>query len=309
MDGPGPDGPARSLAAVGLSGPVLRYAEAVRGPGSPRLRRLGAVDFDFDAERAVFGGDDDPDGLAAVADALRDVFGGAAPGALVVAAHPTTTTTFFTPLPAGVEPGRRDAQLQEEAALLADVAPARAGRVHAAPVRTEGDRTTWYHVVHVGDAVHPRLSRLADALGAPTYAVVDAARAAAHAAAPGTAAEGALCVGAYAAHTEAAVAEGGALRFAHHGAGADPADTAYFALAAVQHAGLDADAVDRLLVYGDAAAGRRLALVAELLGRVPEPLDPFRPFHRRPDGAPDALASFAPVLGAALAAARPEPGR
>ena len=300
VDGPG--GPARSLAAVGLSGPVLRYAEVGPAPGpGRRLRRLGRADFDFDAERAVFA-DGDPDGLEAVAAAVAEVFAGAAPDALVVAAHPTTTTSFFTPLPAETEAETRDAQLHQEAALLADVAPTRVVRVHAAPVRAEGGGPTWYQVVHVDDPVHARLAALAGAAGARSYDVVDAARAAASAteAGGGAAEGGALVVGAYATHTEAAVVRGGAFLFSHHGAGTAPADTAYFALAALQQGGLDPADVDRLLVYGDAATAGRLALTAELLGRPPTPADPFGPFHRRPEGDAAALASFAPVLGAAL---------
>ena len=303
MDGlpDGPGGPAATPAAAtvavaGLSGPVLRYAEVARGPGR-RLRRLGTAHFDFDAERAVFG-DDDAGGLEAVAEALGEVFEGASPDALLVAAHPTTTTTFFTPLPTAIGDEDRDVQLHQEAALLADVAPTRVVRVHAAPVRAEGGGgTTWYQVVHVDDPVHVRLALLADAVGAPAYDVVDAARAAS-AFAP--AAGGALALGAYATHTEAAVSRDGVFLFSHHGVGAAPADAAYFALAALQQAGLDAAAVDRLLVYGDAARGDRLSLAAELLGREAEPLDPFGPFSRRPDGDAATLASFAPVLGAAL---------
>lgn len=284
------------LATVGLSGPVLRYAEVVRQPDR-RLRRLGAVYFEFDAERAVFA-EDDPGGLQAVASALEDVFDGAALDALVVAAHPTVTTSFFTPLPSGMPAEARTAQLNQEAALLSDASPTRVVRVHAAPVRAEGGGgTTWYQVVHVDDPVHVRLALLADALGVPSYDVVDAARAAS---ALTEAAGVVLSVGAYKTHTEAAVVRDGTFLFSHHGPGTEPADTAYFALAALQQAGLDPADVGELVAYGDAARGGRLSVVADLLGRTPRPADPLAPFQRKPEGEAAEIASFAPALGAAL---------
>lgn len=296
MDGPAP----HTLAVVGLSGPVLRYAEVADAASAPRLRRLGAVDFAFDAEGALFG-EGDPASIQAVAAALQEVLGGTAAEVLVVAAHPSVTTSFFTPLPAGLAADARDGQLAQETALLADVSPTHAVRVQAVPIRTERSGSVeraWYQVVHVGEPVHVRLSLLADGLGVPGYNVVDTARAVAATLrdAPGPA----LAVGAYATHTEVAVVGGGAFLFGHHGTGTTPADTAYFALDALRHAGVDAADAGRLLVYGDATDAERLAVTAEFVGRDPEPLDPFAAYGRRPDGPPAELAAFGPVLGAAL---------
>ncbi|MEM1116236.1 MAG: hypothetical protein AAF845_19800 [Bacteroidota bacterium] len=290
---------ASALAVVGLSGAVLRYAEVVREDGGRRLRRLGAVDFEVDAEAAVFEAGD-PAALADVEAALGEVLAGHQAEALVVAAHPAVTTTFFTPLPAGLGADARDAQLHQEAALLADVAPTQAVRVKAVPVRTEtvagGDRA-WYHSLHVPEAVHARLARLAEAAGTQGYDLADATRAVARL----VPADGlVLAVGAYAGHTEVAVVRDGAFLFGTHGAGTTPADTAYFALAALRQAGLEAAPVGDLRTYGDAADSERLSLLFEFVGAQPVPLDPFVPYGRRPDGAPAVLASLAPVLGAAL---------
>lgn len=290
----------RTLAVAGLSGPALRYVEVVRADGAPRLRRLGVVDFEADAEAAVFGTGD----LGALADveaALAEVFAGTAATALVVVAHPSVTTSFFTPLPSGLDPVVRGVQLEQEAALLADVAPTQTVRVQAAPVRTErvggGDRE-WYHSMYVPEAVHARLARLGGALGVAGYDLVDATRAAAVALGGGAGVE--VAVGTYASHTEVAVVRDGAFLFGHHGVGTTPADTAYFTLAALQQVGLDASDVGRLLTYGDAVEADRLSLLPEFVGHTPEPLDPFAAFQRRPAGPPEALAAFAPVLGAAL---------
>lgn len=291
-------------AAALLSGRTLRYAETVGGPDGLRLRRLGAADFEADIERAVLR-DGDPAALDAVAAALAEGLGGTEASALVVAIHPTETTSFFTPLPAGLPAEARDGQIRQEAALLVDLAPSQAVRVQAAPVRTErradGDRE-WFHVIHVGGPVHDRLAHLAGALGLGGYDIADATRAAASIASSPETASGAglsLVVGAYGRHTEVAVARDGEFVFGTHGPSTAPADTAYFALAALQQAGADASALDRLLVYGDDATGERLSLTAEFAGATPQPLDPFALFDRRPDAEASVLASFGPVLGAA----------
>ena len=284
-------------AVAALSGRTLRYAETVDGPDGPALRRLGAADVDGDAEGAVFR-DGDPAVLGAVASALAQGLAGTEAATLVLAVHPTATTSFFTPLPVGLPVAARDGQIRQETALLADLAPTTAVRVRAASVRTEtrgeGDRE-WFHVVHVGEPVHARLALLADALGVGAYDVVDTTRAVA-AAASGPGLD--LVVGVYGGHTEVAVARGGAFLFGTHGPSTAPADTAYFALAALQQAGADAAALDRLLVYGDDATAERLSLTAEFSGVDPAPLDPFAGVGRRPQADPAELASFGPVVGA-----------
>ena len=310
MDGldPGTSAVPLTRAVIGVAGPVLRFVETVRdGDGRPRLRRLGAIDFDFDAEQAVFGDVADPDALRDVGAALAGALGGTAATALVVVAHPLVTTAFFTPLPVGLSDDACQTQLHQEAALLADVAPTRAVRVRAAPIRTErvadGERQ-WFHVVHVEEAAHDRLSSLADGLGVSTYDLTDATRATAAALlATGEPDEPAgvdLVVGAYRTHTEVALCRDGVFRFGHHGPGTTPADTAYFALAALQQAGFDASDAGRLFTYGDDATPERLDLMAEFLGRPRQPLDPFAPFARPVEMPDDERAAFAPVLGASL---------
>lgn len=296
----GPAAPGPRAVAL-LSGRTLRYAETDGGRG---LRRLGAATFDVDAERAVLR-DGDPAALAAVADALTEGLGGTAAPVLIVAVHPTATTTFFTPLPAGLAAEARDGQIRQEAALLADLSPTQAVRVRAAAVRTEpgpdGPRE-WFHAVHVDEPVHARLSLLADALGVPTYDVADTTRAVAAAlaadAASGPAGRFDLAVGVYGRHTEVAVVQGGAFVFGTHRPTADPADTAYLALAALHQAGGEPSALGRVWTYGDAATDDRLALVAEFTGATPSPLDPFAGWDRRPQADPAELAAFGPVLGA-----------
>ncbi|WP_412062158.1 hypothetical protein [Rubrivirga sp. IMCC45206] len=278
------------VAVAGLSGRTLRYAEVDGG-----LRRLGAADFALDVEAAVFE-TGDPAALAAVAEALAAGFAGAAVETLVVAAHPTATTSFFSRLPAALPDDVRDGQLRQETALLADLAPTQPVRVRSRAVRTEGAHA-WHHVVHVEEAVHDRLAALADAVGASGYDLADSTRAAALAAGgPGVA----LVVGAFAGHTEVAVAVDGVFRFGSHGPSTAAPDTAYFALAALQQAGVEPADVARFLAYGDDATDERLGLAAEFVGRERAWLDPFALFARRPTADPAELAAFGPVVGAAL---------
>ncbi len=321
--------PDLSLAVVALSGRAMRYAEAALAPDGPRLLRLGTCDFDADAEAAVFGAGDEAT-LATVADAVRDVFSGSTARSLVVAVAAPNSTAFFTPLPAGLAAAARDEQIRQETALLADVAPGAPVRVRAVPVRAEaapagepgsapGVARLWYHVLHVPEASHARLGRLAEALGAAAYDLADAGRASAavvRALQPETAGMPPpvdLVVGAYARHTEVAVVRGGELVFGHFGPGATPEDTAYYALAALEAAGHDAAAIGRIYATGDALADRtgdapaRLAVLTDLAGTAALPLNAIGLFGRPVDGATAwELAAFAPVLGAALAAAAVE---
>ena len=313
---PDPSAP-RSVAVVGFSGAAMRYAEVESGGPALRLLRLGTCDFDVDVEAAVFGAGDDG-ALALVADALGNVFSGTAARSLVVTVPATASTTFFTPLPAALAPDARDEQIRQEAALLADVAPATPVRVRAVPVRAEatadGERR-WYHVLHVAEPVHARLGPLAAAVGAGGYDVADASRAAAAVvrALPDASGRVDLVVGAHAAHTEVAVVRDGALLFSHHGPGATPEDTAYFALAALDAVGLDGASVGRLFAYGDALADTdpaeaggptRLALISGLTGVAAVPLDALALFGRPVGGAsPWELSAFAPLLGSAVAPA------
>lgn len=316
MEPSAPDAPtaSRGLALVGLHGRTLRYAEVVPAPGGPgRIRRLGTCDFDVDAEAALFGPEGTPH-LDLLARALADVFDGAPLETLVVAAHPDATVSFFSPLPEGLAPEARYAQLRQEAALLADVPADRPVRIRAVPVRSEtigGVAHRWHHALHVPEHVHDRLTLLAQTLGVASYDLSDATqgaaalvRALAPAAEPGApASDGplALAVGVYDGHTEYALCRGSEWLHGHYGPSAAPEDTAYFALALLERLGIEPAAVETLYAYGEAVSDERLGLLAELLGRAPQPLDPFARFARRPEGvAPEVLSAFAPVLGAAL---------
>ena len=305
----------RRVAILGLQGSLLRYAEVDAGT-SASLRRLGTVEFDGDVERTLLGDGGPPLGPA-LERAVREVFGiddTGAPEALIVAAHPSHTVSFATPLPELLDAATRHEHLRQEAALLADVPAGRPVRIRAVPVRTENLARTagappephrWHHVLYLSETVHARLSLLARALGVSSYDLVDTTRAAAAIVQKldpsGDVDRVVLAVGAYAGHTEYALCRGGAWAYGHHGPGAAPEDTAYYALALLERVGLDADTPRRLFVYGDDTSPDRLELLTQMLGLAAEPLDPLVLFDRRPPGADAAqLAGFAPLLGVTL---------
>ena len=305
----------RRVAILGLQGSVLRYAEVEIGEG-PALRRLGTVEFDGDVERTLLGDGGPPLGPS-LERAVREVFGvdaEGAPDALIVAAHPSHTVSFATPLPESLSPEAGHEHLRQEAALLADVPAGRPVRIRAVPVRTEPlarsaeaapEPHRWHHVLYLSEAVHARLSLLARALGVGTYDLVDTTRAAAAIVRrldpSGDLDRVALAVGTYGGHTEDALCRGGAWAYGHHGPGATPEDTAYYALALLERLGYDAETPRRLFVYGDDPRPERIDLLTEMVDLEAEPLDPLGLFNRRPHGAdPAQLAAFAPLLGVAL---------
>ncbi|MEO0558542.1 MAG: hypothetical protein AAF170_10200 [Bacteroidota bacterium] len=314
-----PDASRAPLAVIGLSGSALRYAEierdaagdrsAGRIPG--RLLRLGTCDFEVDIEKGVLA-DGAPYAIQGIGEALREVFKDTTAQALVVVAHPPHTTSFFTPVPEGMDAAARDEQLRQEAALLADVGSEEPVRVRAVPLRLDaigGTPHRWHHVTHVSEPIHARLSLLARALGVDRYDLSDSPRAAAAIVRATAAIQGGasdaieLAVGAYSGHTEVSVSRGRSWLFGHHGPGASPEDTAYFALAALERIGIAPANVDRLHVYGDEGPqGARLSVLSSLLDLEASPLDPLSLYGRRPEGiSADHLAGFAPVLGATLA--------
>jgi len=304
---------------IGLSGSALRYAEIERdaavdrstGRVPGRLLRLGTCDFEVDIEQGVLA-DGAPYAIQGIGEALREVFKDTAAQALVVVAHPPHTTSFFTPVPVGLDAAARDEQLRQEAALLADVSSEEPVRVRAVPLRLDtigGTPHRWHHVTHVSEPIHARLSLLARALGVDRYDLSDSPRAAAAIVRATTATEGRhtndieLAVGAYSSHTEVSVSRGPSWLFGHHGPGSSPEDTAYFALAALERIGIAPSSVARLHVYGDEGRQEeRLSVLSSLLELDATPLDPLSLYGRRPDGiSADHLAGFAPVLGATLA--------
>jgi hypothetical protein len=305
----------RRVAILGLQGSVLRYAEVEDGQAAA-LRRLGTVEFEGDAERTLLGDGGPPLGPA-LERAVREVFDTereGPPDALIVAAHPSHTVSFATPLPEALSAEAGHEHLRQEAALLADVPAGRPVRIRAVPVRTEPltrraeaspEPHRWHHVLYLSEAVHARLSLLARALGVASYDLVDTTRAAAAIVQrldpSGDLDRVALAVGAYGGHTEYALCRGGAWAYGHYGPGATSEDTAYYALALLERLGYDADTPRRLFVYGDAPHHERFDLLTQMVNLTAEPLDPLVLFGRRPGGVdPAQLSAFAPLLGVTL---------
>lgn len=295
----------RLRAAVALSGDTMLYAEVEDRPGGGRrLNRLGACDFPFDAEQAVYR-DGDPSSLSAISEALSAAFEGSEADAVILATSPMNTTTFFSLLPVDLSTEERDAYLRQEAALLADVPPTHPVRIRISAVGQEAfedEPHSWYHVLHVEEAIHARISLMAQTLHAKRYDLIDSTRAAlATATAVRTDSATSVLVGCMADHTEVVIVAPNHVLFTSHGAGSTPEDTAYFTLSALQRVSVESADVSQLLFYGTDINPERLSPLQQLIPARSELLDAFASFDRRPAGMSDEdLAAFVPVLGAAL---------
>lgn len=297
-------------AGIELVGRRIRYAEVTAQPhGAGTLRRLGTCDFDFDAGEAILGSGSAAS-LEAVLAALGDVFAGTTPDAVVVVAHPPHLVSFFSPLEETLSPGERYAQLQEEAALLADVTTHHPVRVRAEPVPRVGsalggsdptDRTVQHHVLHMPEAVHARLALVTRQLGAKQYDLTVASRAAARL--PGPAApEDApltLLVGAYPHGLELAVLHERAWQFSHYAPG-DPASAAYVVLATLERLGWPSSAVGRVGLYGETTDPDSFYGLDAVLGVRSERIDPLSAFNVLLDVAEAGRAAYAPCIGGLL---------
>ncbi|NNF59528.1 MAG: hypothetical protein HKN04_14930 [Rhodothermaceae bacterium] len=309
-------GPDATLTAIALRGPALHYAEVIQDPdGTQALRRLGVCDFDFNVDEAVLGLTG-PTHLDVVIEAVKDVFRVSTAKTLLVAVHPTGLPSFFSPLPEGLAPPQRYEQLRQEAALLADVSATQPVRIRAVPVRTETlvieqvpAAHRWHHVLHVPEPVHARLALIGKALGVGTYDLVDSTQAAAavvraldaRSPIPMDAQPFTLALGAYPSHVEMAVVHGGAWYHGHHGPIGAPEDAAYFAAAMLERVGLSTEKIGRFVLYGEMPNPEHYLLLADLLGCMPQLLDPLAVYNRTPAGAdPAALAAYVPCLGAVL---------
>jgi hypothetical protein len=319
----------RIRAGLALSGHALRYAEIDLGPKGfeaekrgaargPRLLRLGACDFDFDAAAAIL----DPAGpahLDTIATAVREIFSASRADRLCVAVHPWNATSFFSPLAAGMPAADRFEQIRQEAAMLADARQPRPVRVTATPVRVEttpdGASYHWHHVLRLPEAVHARMDHVASRIGAGVpHSFVDSAGAAA-AVAAGLLPEDqrrddtddpdlvpfALVVGGFGDRVEMALTRGETWFHSHWAEASDVTDSAYFGAALLDRLHVPRDLVRRLYLYGDSADRALVGGLEELLATETRPLDPLRLFEMaRSQNDPLALASFAPCVGAAL---------
>lgn len=301
-----------AFAVIGLRGSTLRYAEIVRpSPEStataPKLRRLGACDFDFDAEQTVLGSEETAR-LAVIERALRQVFHDSVAEALVVTAHPTSTINFFSALPDALDGTQRREQLRQEAALMADVSASQPVRIRAVPTRAQrlpSGLFQWHHVLYVAETVHARLTRLARALEVSAYDIVDTRRATssglrATSSPTDETTHLALVVGTYAEHTECALCRDGAWIHGLLSAGTTPEETDRVGRDALQQLGMQPAQIFGLHIYGTDTRPERTSILVDSLRREPALLDFTTYFGRSIEADPTEMAAFAPILGAAL---------
>jgi hypothetical protein len=300
-------------AGVEVYGRIMRYAEVQGGGGDPlQLVRLGACDFDFDVAETLLGLAGTTH-LDTVATAIREIFEGSEADSLAVVVHPWNSTSFFSPLPAGMAPSERFEQLRQEAAMLSDASVARPVRVKATPVRIErlrdGREAHWHHVLRLSDSVHARIDHIAERPGdgeatARPHDFVDSTAAAAAVVArrvEGDDGALSLALGVYGDRAEYALCRGAAWQFGHYSETGALEDGPYFVAALLDRLGVAPSAVETLYLYGDRARAERIEGIAGLLGRPARALNPLDIFGPLRSGAdPFTLASYTPVIGSLL---------
>lgn len=301
-------------AGVEVYGRIMRYAEVQGGGSDPlQLVRLGACDFDFDVSETLLGLAGTTH-LDTVATAIREIFTGSEAGSLTVVVHPWNSTSFFSPLPAGMAPSERFEQLRQEAAMLSDASVARPVRVKATPVRIErlsgGREAHWHHVLRLSDSVHARIDHIAerpsedDEADAWAHHFVDSTAAAAAVVAQRVDEEDdalSLAVGVYGDRAEYALCRGSVWQFGHYSETGALEDGPYFVAALLDRLGVAPSAVASLYLYGDRASAESIEGVASFLGRPTLALNPLDIFGPTRSGAdPFTLASYAPVIGSLL---------
>lgn len=314
------DGPI-ARAGIEIYGRVMRYAEIELSPRGAngeaptrRLVRLGACDFDFDVADALLtlvG----PTHLDTITTAVREIFEGSKAPVLRAVVHPWNSTSFFSPLPAGMPPSERFEQLRQEAAMLSDASVARPVRVKATPVRIEmqpdGRETHWHHVLRLPDGIHARVEHVARDFsaaaeeGARPHEFVDATGAAAavvaHLVRGRDGDSFALALGVYGDRMEYALCQGSTWHFGHHAEAGALEDGAYFGAALLDQLGVSPSSVDRLFLYGDDVDSEAVSGVEDLIGIDAEALNPLGVFRDVRSGTdPYALSAYAPVIGALL---------
>ena len=302
-------------ASIEFQDSVLRFAEIRRaGDDPPRLVRLGSCAFDFNLEQDALRGEQRPRRRAAVREALADVFAGSGALDLHVTLHPPLCTSLFLPLPADTPAEDRAGRVQEEIALVmpATTRAVASAELMRAEVLPDGDAVHWFHVLALPGDIADRLDALVDTLSVAQHryclstgsaAAVLQRLARQEAATTPVATPYRLGLGLYETHTELTLCRNQGWHFAASTLMTAPADALYFAVALLHRLAVQSDELAGLFLYGDGRADRLdAALLHEVFGRTPEPLNPLTAVAYDAAGLTDAngFEQYAPCVGAAL---------
>ncbi len=243
---------ARSRVGISFSRGVMRYVEVERRDADWGLVRLGSCDFEFNAERELFG-EVASRKLDVIRSAVADVFSSTVVDAVRCVVPAACTTAFRTAVNVEASEPERELQLAFEASLLTggktggDLYPTMGtAQGSSAPVPV--------HVYHVDGEITDRVRDACSVFGDTPLDFVPSATAVYHGIWPLVEASAATCVllvGAYDHYTEYQVIVDATRRADTVIDACDEADRMYFSLDAVRRLGMDVNSVDKVLLHGD----------------------------------------------------------
>lgn len=298
-----------TFASIDLAWATLRYAEVEHRNGTLHPLRLGSCDFDFNVAHDLLHAAA-PDHLDVVAEALTDVFHGAASRQLRVVVHPPDAYAFVTVVPAGLSASDRTRRFQQEAALLAGTEDPATLHVTAEAVHAETHLDVEpVQVLAVSDALHARFGQLLEALPQTEVQWMLSTQAAGRVIAHGDESlhgtgETAftMAVGVYPDYIEYALLRNGGWYYSHYVDAEDPVDAAYFATALLDRLEIPPAAITRIGLYGIGADATAFAPFETVFEVAPASVDPFGVLGLKQNVAQGdfGAGAYVPCVGAAL---------
>jgi len=261
---------ARSRVGISFSRGVMRYVEVDRRESGWGLVRLGSCDFEFNAERELFG-DVMSRKLDVMRSAVSDVFASTFTGVVRCVVPAASTTAFRTAVEETDSRDQRESMLAFEASVLT------AGKTGGDLYPTEGTpqepgAPVPVHVYHVDEETTTRVRHVCSVFDDTPIEPVPSATAVYHGVWPLIASSAPSCVlllGAYDQYTEYQVILDGTRRADTVVDAGEEADRIYFSLDAVRRLGIDVNRVDNVLLHGDRVDGSLIAALHEVwTGRV-----------------------------------------
>lgn len=299
-------------AGIDIYDTVLRYAEVEQYGSRYRLLRLGSCDFDFNLTNDLIV-EGKKESIETISEALYDVFTGSIASELQVTLHPPSCYSFFVPITANLSDADRKVRLQQETAVLAGVDMAL--RLSADAVYTEringGEPIDWVHVLAVREEVFDRFERILKVLpharhrfvvsmhsAATTMITIDRRLA-------GLENENrpyVLAVGWYPSHIEYTLCRQNRWYFSHYTKAGSHCDSAYFAVALLNHVKIKPSEIGQVYLYGTGVDSKKFGYFQSIFSLEPEYLNPLSVVDLDPGSLTSNFDSeaYVPCVGAAL---------
>lgn len=263
---PGP----RLRVGISFSRGVMRYVEVERRESGWGLVRLGSCDFEFNAERELFGTEHSHK-LDVIRSAISDVFSETGSDVVRCVIPAASTMGFRTAVEEAASESEKDATISVEASILTG------GKVEGDLFPTMGQPAgsgapVPVHVYHADEQLTGRVRDVCSAFGDTPLELVPSPTAVYHGVWPLLEAGSATCVllvGAYDHYTEYQVIVEATRRADTVIVTSNVADRMYFSLDVVRRLGMDVNSVEHVLLHGDSVDGALMEALHDVWsGRV-----------------------------------------